>query len=176
MIYEREVSNIMKSTESSDENWEKQLRKKIRAYQLGIDNDKITELLAEGKIKKHDDGRYEVFSREAVNGKGEIAWDGDYVKIDSQGFPYPNSRKFFKENHRKIGVDRYEQIPFPVDVWTVQEPVCDEIEYLQKEKGLVLNETDINAYFHAPLWGSMLSAPRDTMLVFYRIDRKKDAL
>lgn len=117
-----------------------------------------------------------MFSREAVNGKGEIAWDGDYVKIDSQGFPYPNSRKFFKENHRKIGVDRYEQIPFPVDVWTVQEPVCDEIEYLQKEKGLVLNETDINAYFHAPLWGSMLSAPRDTMLVFYRIDRKKDAL
>lgn len=146
--------------------------KRIQAYQLGADSEQIAGLLAEGKIKKCSGGKYEVFSREAVNGKGEVARDGDYIKMDSEGFPYPNSKDFFEENHRMIQEGIYEQIPRPVDIWTAEEPICDEIEFLQKEKGLILDETDIKAYFNAPLWGSMLSAARNAVLVFYRIDRE----
>lgn len=146
--------------------------KRISAYQLGTDSAKIMELLAEGKIKKCSDGNYEVFSQEAINGKGEVAREGDYIKLDSKGFPYPNSKEFFEKNHRNVKEDIYEQIPSVVDVWTVQEPFCDEIEFLQREKGLVLDETDINAYFNAPLWGSILSAPRNAALVFYHIERE----
>lgn len=148
--------------------------KMVEAYQLGTDSLRITELLAEGKIKRSSDGSYEIFSQEAVNGKGEMAHNGDYIKVDSKGYPYPSDKNFFEENHRKAGENIYEQIPKPVDVWTVQEPFCDEIEYLMENKGLVLNENDANKYFNAPLWGSMLSAPKDAELVFYSIDRDEE--
>lgn len=143
----------------------------VKAYRLGTDSPKIMELLMQGKIKNCGGGNYEVFSQEAVNGIGEVAQDGDYIKLDSNGFPYPNDRKFFEENHRKAGRDAYEQIPKAVEVWTAQEPYCEEIEYLLREKGLVINENDADKYFNAPLWGSMLSARKDAALVFYRIDR-----
>lgn len=147
--------------------------KVVEAYQLGISSPKITELLAHGKIKKHGNGRYEVFSREAVSGKGEVAQNGDYVKFDAGGFPYPNDKRFFEENHRKVGENTYEQIPKPLDAWTVQEPVCEEIEYLIEKDLLTFNEDNPKKYFNAQCWGSVLSAPKDAVLMFYRVDRDK---
>lgn len=146
----------------------------ITAYQLGMNSLGIAELMAQGRIKKNGDGSYEVFSREAVNGKGEVAQDGDYIKIDSGGFPYPNDKVFFEENHKKVGENAYEQIPQPLNTWTVQEPMCEEIEYLLKKGALTFHADNPDKYFNAQLWGSVLSAPKDAVLMFYRVDRDKE--
>lgn len=145
--------------------------KMVKAYRLGEDHEVLKGLMEEGKIKEREDGDYEIFSLEARNGVGEIAKKGDFVKVDSNGFPYPNDVEFFLKNHKHISGDEYEQIPKPLPAWTADEPVCAAIEYLKMEKGLVIDETSEERYFTAPLWGSILSAAKDAVVIFYRIDQ-----
>lgn len=85
--------------------------KQIEAYKLAEEGPVIRKLMKEGLIVEKEDGSYEVFSQEAVNGTGEIAAADDYIKVDSSGRPYPNSPDFFKRNHKKTGENLYEQIP-----------------------------------------------------------------
>ena len=68
--------------------------KRIRAYQLGTDSAMEKQMISEGKIIVCVDGSYELFSREARQ-QGEKACTGDYFKIDSAGYPYPNKRDWF---------------------------------------------------------------------------------
>ena len=138
----------------------KKAGKIVQGYKLGEKNAVIDALIAEGKIKQKKDGSYELFSQEAVNGIGEVAYPGDYVKIDSKGYPYPNSREFFEKNHRHIAGNDYEQMPKPLEAWTAEDAM--------------LNEEVSEKYFEAPLWGSILSAAKDAVLIFYRIDRDAD--
>ena len=53
--------------------------KLVKAYQLGSDNAVIKELIQNGKISDLGDGRYEIYSQEAVNRAvgGEKAMAGD---------------------------------------------------------------------------------------------------
>lgn len=134
----------------------------------------LERLVKEGRIRQYRDGRWEIFSREAVNGKGEIANPGDYIKVDSDGYPYPNSVEYFEKHHRHLGGNEYEQIPDAVDAWDVQEDMCPEIKFLMEQKGLVIHEDSEDKYFEAPLWGSTLSAARDAVIIFYSIQRDKD--
>lgn len=150
--------------------------KVVQAYRLGESHAVLSRLIEEGKIREIDGGCYEIFSQEAVNGTGETARRGDYIKIDSAGFPYPNDAEFFLKNHLYLSGDDYEQIPKPLLAWTVDDNMCEEIEFLQKEKGLVINEESIEKYFSAPLWGSVLSAGKDAVIVFYRINRDENGL
>lgn len=145
--------------------------KKVSAYQLGDKCSIIDDLIQQGKIKKITNDSYEIFSQEAVNGKGEIAHCGDYIKIDSSGYPYPNTAIFFEANHKWLGGNEYEQIPIPINAWTVQEPMCEEIEFLTQKKGLVINADDQEHYFNAILWGTKLSAAKDSVIVFYDITK-----
>lgn len=149
----------------------KKTGKILYAYRLGEKNDVLEELMHKGKIREIYDGLYEIFSQEAKNGKGEIAHKGDYIKIDSSGSPYPNDETFFKKNHRRIEGNRYEQIPKPLDAWTVQESMCEEVDFLIQKKGLVINVNEKDRYFNAELWGAKLSSARDSVIVFYSIDR-----
>ena len=151
----------------------KKTGKDTYAYKLGEDDEMITKLIKEGKIKALQDGRYEIFSQEAVHGqsgRGEVAKAGDFIKIDSAGFPYPNASEFFLKKHRQIGENLYEQIPEPLYAWTADQPMCPEVEFLMEHKGLVLNTEDENAYFKAVLWGTLEAAAKDAVLVFYSVD------
>ena len=128
-------------------------------------------LIGENKIRSNGDGSYEVFSREATTGTGEKAYAGDYIKLDSEGFPYPNEKKFFESHHIQLTDDTYEQIPVEVQVWTADEGTCDEVSFLISEKFLKINEADPDRYFTAPLWGTTLTAAKDAVIVFYEIKR-----
>lgn len=146
--------------------------KTIRAYRLGDSSPAIDELIESGKIVPLPDGKYEVMSQESVlggSGHGQIACAGDYVKVDTDGFPYPNSAEFFETRHTLIRGDEYEQKPVPMSAWNIKEPMCPEIEFLQKEKGLMINREDFSHTFTAPLWGTIESAPGDSTIVFYSI-------
>lgn len=146
----------------------------VKAYELGVPHPVLTQLAAEGKLVDHGDGTYEIFSQETTS-KGQIARTGDYIKIDSAGFPYPNSREFFLANHRKLpGENCYEQIPQTLEAWTTDCPICEKIRFLMREKELQLNPQTPDAYFSAPLWGTRETANADSILVFYRIDRDEN--
>lgn len=149
--------------------------KTILAYELGTDDDKLQSFMQRGEIKKISENEYEIFSQEAINGKGQKAKTGDYIKIDSAQKPYPNDREFFQKNHKKISDDNeYEQIPKPVYIWQADDSMCDEVQFLLQNKGLIIEEGNNDKYFTAPLWGTTLSAKRNAYLVFYKIKRASD--
>lgn len=143
----------------------------VRAYELGCHSQMEQDMIRSGKIILRPDGEYELFSRESINGSGEIAAPGDFFKIDSDGFPYPNSRKFFFENHRHISGDLYEQKPRLLEAWEKSDAMCPEIEFLIKHKGLTLDENNAHRFFTAPLWGTVESAARDAVIIFYETTR-----
>lgn len=144
----------------------------VKAYELGKECAEIQRLMDEGKVRKISENKYEIFSQEAINGKGQIACRGDFIKVDSSDSSYPNDRIFFLTNHKHIQGYEYEQIPKPVYIWQAYEDMCPEVEFLIKNKNLVINEENNEKYYTAPLWGTSLSATRDAYLIFYSI--KKD--
>lgn len=148
--------------------------KSVRAYELGTDSRQIQQWIEEGKIKKISEQEYEIFSQEAVNGTGQITYKGDFIKVDTSGMPYPNSREFFLANHKYIRDDEYEQIPKPVSIWQSQEAVVPEIEFLIKNKGFIIDKNNKEKYYTAPLWGTLLSAAEDAYVVFYVIERNEE--
>ena len=140
------------------------------AYQLGKESPVIKSLMDDGKIKNLGDGRYEIYSQEAVScDGGEIAAAGDWVKIDASGFPYPNSEDFFKANHRHINGNTFEQLPKPLSAWDSKLPICPEILFLMEKKGLIINEDSSDRQYEAELWGTKETAAEDAMIVFYSI-------
>lgn len=150
--------------------------KTIRAYRLGDHNPVLDELIAAGKIFPLDNAEFEVMSQEAVNGDsghGQLAKTGDYIKVSS-GYPYPNRTDWFNKNHRWITEDVFEQIPLILNAWTVNEPMCKEMEFLMHEKGLTIHEEDFSGYFMAPLWGTIETASKDSIVLFYSIIYDED--
>lgn len=143
----------------------------VKAYCLGEKNLVLESLIREGLVRRIDENTWRIFSQEAT--EGEIAYNGDYIKVDSTGRPYPNSREFFLDRHKRIREDgdEYEQMPKAVFVWslTFGDEICPEIQFLLKQKGLTIHKEDEKKYFQAPLWGDLLTTPRDSVIVFYDV-------
>lgn len=151
----------------------KKAGKQVKAYRLGETHPTLDRLFRENKVIRRENGVYEIFSREAMSGKGQLAREGDYVKIDSDGFPYPNEKAYFEKNHRAVlGLDHvYEQICQPLQAWLSTEPVCPEVRFLMEHKNLELNPGRPESFFRAPLWGTVETAGSDAVLLFYSVCR-----
>jgi len=150
---------------------------RVRAFRLGTDHPLLRQLTAEGTLVPLPDGTFEVYSQEARKGgtgRGELARAGDYIKLDSSGAPYPNAAVYFQQNHRHLAGDDYEQIPRVLAGWNAAEPMCPEIEFLIRKKGLVLDPEHPGRYYTAPLWGTTEVADRNAVLVFYSISYGAD--
>lgn len=148
----------------------KKAGKKINAYRLGDESPMLKALIAEGKIIPHENGLFEIMSQEIRDTRGELARRGDYVKVDSLGFPYPNEAEWFLQNHRKLSDnDEYEQIPKELWAWTINEPMCAEIEFLLSHRRLEMNKNNPNTCFCAELWGAKETARIDAIIIFYNI-------
>lgn len=141
----------------------------VQACRLGSGSLLEQKLLSQGRLVRKTEDRYEVFSQETVSGGGEVAYKGDYVKIDSKGYPYPNDKTFFEQNHRQVGPDTYEQQAKPVFVWFLGEAEEKLICYLQQHKGLRIDPESFQACFTASLWGTVLTAKKDAALVIYEV-------
>lgn len=148
-----------------------QIRKKegkiIKAYCLGERHPVLDQLIGAGYLKQVDDNHWRVYSQEST--KGEKASSGDFIKIDTSGFPYPNTRSFFMQNHRHMGGDDYLQIPKTLLAWRLEHGMCSEIRFLIEHKELKIHREHEQAFFSAPLWGDILSAPKNAVIVFYDI-------
>lgn len=147
--------------------------KVVQAYELGSGTEMEQALIREGKIVVTDSG-YELFSQEAVSGRGEKAFAGDFFKLDSTGAPYPNRRRWFLEHHQHLSGDNYLQSGEPLFVWQYGDPVSEELLYLLRTEKLHLNNNDSQRYYEAELWGTLLNAPKDATIVFYSIERDED--
>lgn len=154
----------------------KKTGKPVHAYPLGKPHPALDRLILEGKLICHENGIYEIFSQEARSGKGQVARDGDYVKIDSAGYPYPNEKAHFKANHLPIeGTDHtYEQLSQTLHAWLSTEPMCPEVCFLIEHKNLKLDPDKPEAFFTAPLWGTVETADKNAALVFYSIIRSRE--
>ena len=151
----------------------------ISAYQLGNDSHPvIQQLITQGKLIPLDNGTYAVHSHESMLGGkyGEIAYVGDYIKLDSASSPYPNRKSWFQTHHRHIKGDSYEQISKELNAWDVQEPEDPIIHFLIQHKGLALHPNDPAHYFTAPLWGTVEAAAKDAVIVFYSITKDADGI
>lgn len=152
----------------------KNKRKIVKAYPLGAGHPMEAALIAEGAIRLREDGQYELFSQEAVNGSGQLAQSGDYFKVDTiegRHFPYPNARAWFEENHTHLSGDEYEQLNKPLQIWQAGDEMTEEVRWLVQTGRLTLKPADPAHYFNAFLWGSDLSAASDATLLFYGVDR-----
>ena len=155
----------------------KSKKKIVTAYPLGANHPMEAQLVEEGAIRCLSDGRYELFSQEAVNGHGEIACAGDYFKVDTvdgRHFPYPNSREYFMANHTHLGGDEYEQANKPLLMWQTGDELLEEVRWLVDTGRLTLKPEDPSHFFNAFLWGADLSAAADATLIFYSVDRDTD--
>ena len=154
----------------------KNKRTTVKAYQLGSNHEVIKKLMKQGKIRDLGEGRFAVYSQEAINGKegGEIGVAGDWIKVDGSGCPYPNDKEFFEANHRQIEEDTFEQVPRILYAWNKKCEMCPEIRFLIETKGLKINEKSFEQYYSAKLWGTTEAAAADAMIVFYDIQYKED--
>lgn len=153
------------------------LKKIVKAYPLGAGHPMEKLLIEEGAIALLEDGSYALFSQEAVNGQGQIAYAGDYFKVDEvdgRHYPYPNSREFFLENHIHISGDEYEQKAKPLMIWQYGDERPDALLWLLENNRLTLKEENPEQYFNAFLWGAQLSAAQDATLLFYSVDRDEN--
>ena len=157
----------------------KNKKKVVHAYRLGYGSAMEQLLLREGVIRCLPDGSYELFSKEAVQGKGERALYGDYFKVDiadGRYYPYPNTREFFEANHTLVDAAQqlYEQQPKPLQVWQKEDKMCPEIAFLLHAERLQLCPADPEHYFQAELFGARLSTSDKGAAVFYRVLRSPE--
>lgn len=151
----------------------------VHAWELGAGSEMERLLMEEGALLRQPDGRYRLFSLEAVNGIGELAEPGDYFKVDEvegRHYPCPNAREWFIRNHRPLGADTYEQLVRPLPVWTREDGPCDVVDWLIESGRLRIDPDDPARYYSAVLWNAPLSAAADAVLVFHGIDRDGNGL
>ena len=147
---------------------------RVRAWELGAGSDMEKEMIRQGKIIAHPGGIYELFSQEAPEGKGQMAAAGDFFKADNKGFPYPNAREFFLQNHEHLEGDWYRQAARPLKIWRREDPMCEEIRFLLDRGILSFHPENPKRYFSALLWDTEETAPEDAVIVFFSVERNPE--
>lgn len=146
----------------------------VTAFELGGGSDFEKELMDQGLVIKHAD-HYEIRSRESKN-KGEIAYKGDFVKLDKSQNPYPNSRDRFLSHHKKYGENEYCQFPQIIDAWQYGEEEDEVICHLLKTNQLIINEDSYDQFYEAKLWGTTLTASKIDIILVYSVDRDREII
>ncbi len=142
----------------------------VQAWELGAGSDMEKEMLRNGKIIAHADGIFEVFTKEATGNKGQIARSGDFFKVDERGFPCPNKREFFLQNHKHLEGDWFIQTAQPLKIWRLGDPECRELRYLLDHGLLSVHPEDKEHCFSSSLWDTVETAAADAVIVFYHVE------
>lgn len=147
---------------------------RVRAWELGAGSDQEKKMLLSGKIIAHPDGMYELFTQEATEGKGQMARAGDFFKTDDRGFPCPNERQYFLQNHRHLEGDWYMQDARPLKIWRLGDPECEELRFLLDHGLLTIRPEDPERCFSAPLWDTVETAAADAVIIFYAVGKDSE--
>ena len=144
---------------------------RIQAWELGAGSVMEQEMIRCGKIVARPGGIYEIFSREAVGKKGQIAAAGDFFKVDDYGCPHPWRRAAFLQEHQPLEGDWYQEAARQVKIWRLGDPICEEIRFLLDRGILRVNPEDPEHCFTALIWGTEETAASDAVVVIFGTDR-----
>lgn len=147
---------------------------RVTAFELGLETKLEKELIDSGMIVKHQ-GYYEIYSKETKE-DGEIAKDGDFVKVDKSKKPYPNGRDRFLSHHKHIGGYNYIQFPQEILSWTYDDDQNDVIDYLLSTGKLKINKDSFDKFYQAELWGTTLWAKKTDIVLIYDVKLGKDQI
>lgn len=152
----------------------KKTGKIVKAWQLGQDSDMEQKLIADEKIKRLENGTYSLMSLEAVFGGrgGEEAQIGDWFRVEEKSgefYPYPISNEYFSKNYRKID-DDFEAVPKILAAYFADDQISEEVQWLL-DSGKLRLTNDSEKFFVAEIWGTALSATRDSAIIFYSVTR-----
>jgi hypothetical protein len=136
-----------------------------QAFCLGQNNKLQQALLERGLLQKTGPGHWEVLTREATV-QGEVACDGDFIKLDSIGMPYPVKRDFFLANHVLQEDGTWLQKSRPLRMWCRDEEPCRELQFLLDEELLEYRPAQAEQAFRAFLFGTWQTAPADAVIIF----------
>ena len=146
----------------------------VHAFCLGKDDELLQSYFDEGRIIKNDNEKYVINMNE---GKGsEICESGSYIIIDKEDNLYPTDPLYFKTTHKRKRDHEYIQISKQFWAWMHGEPDSEEIDFLKNYKKLVVNKNSISEYYSAPLWGTVKTADRDSILIFYNVQRDDEGV
>lgn len=148
----------------------KKFNVKVIAFELGTRTSLEEELIRKGKIIRHDD-YYEIFSTESDK-KGELAYAGDFVKMDNGKNPYPNDRERFLNYHKHIDGYDYAQYPQVLDSWKYGEEEDEVINFLLDTGKLKINKDSKEHFYEAELWGTTLYAKITDVVLIYHVKRE----
>ena len=137
----------------------------VQACCLGQGDGLERELCEKGLLRKLADGNWEVLTREAQM-QGERAEDGDYVKLDADGMPYPVKQAYFTANHVRQADGRYLQKGRPLRMWCREEEPCAELQFLLDQGLLEHTPHRPEAAYRAFLFGTWQTAAADAVIVF----------
>jgi threonine dehydrogenase-like Zn-dependent dehydrogenase len=73
----------------------------------------------------------------------------------------------------KVTLNPMEILPEADVVWLCMQPKAI-LRFLQEHKELVIDPSSTEKRYSAPLWGTVLSAAADALIVFYSITRNSD--
>ena len=143
------------------------------AFCLGEGHPLEQELLQRGRLKPIAPGLWEILTREATE-QGEVARDGDYIKFDTAGMPYPVEAAFFLPRHTRQADGRYLQATRVLQAWGHEEPMGREMQWLL-DRGLLQYhpETPASA-FRAFLYGTWQTAAADAVIIFDTLQETAD--
>ena len=147
---------------------------KRQAWELGAGSAMELEMIKQGRIHPNSDDTYEIFTKEATKGKGEIAKKGDFFKVDKEGFPCPSERKWFLQNHSPLGGDWYKQDSKPLKIWKKDDPECEELRFLLDKGRLFIHPDNPQHYFSASMWDTEETAAMDAVIVFYVVEKDQE--
>ena len=135
-----EVSDM--APENAKQSYAIKKNTKRQAWEFGAGSDMEQKMISSERIIRHPNGLYEVFSKEATEGKGQMAHTGDYFKVDEEGFPSPCERDWFQKNHEHLEADWYLQKAKPLKIWRKGDGESEEIKFLIDNGALTINEEE----------------------------------
>lgn len=144
-----------------------------KVYELGKDDSRIQSLFEQGLIKKIH-SQYEVFTLESGKTEGQIACEGDFIKVDIKGNIYPTTKEKLYADYDQIEENLFVPKGKILSAWFAEENPCDEILYLIEKGILKLDPTHPEQYFQAVLWGTDVRAAKNAALIFYSIKKDTD--
>lgn len=141
----------------------------VQAFRLGEQTEQEQQLRLRNQLLQDADGLWRLRNLEAPE-EGELVSMGDYIKLDTEGRPYPNKKDWFEANHTHIEGNWYRQIPVTKTAWCTTEPLCPQMQFLLDRGLLTWRKDDVDQTFSALLWGTRQSAPEDAVILFDRIE------
>lgn len=143
------------------------------AFCLGQGNSLEAQLMQQGLLKQTAPNLWEVLTREAQV-QGEVACDGDFIKLDSTGMPYPVKRDFFLANHVPQADGTWLQKCRPLRLWCRDEEPCQELQFLLDQGLLEYRPDQPEQAFRAFLFGTWQTAAADGVIIFDAVQYDTD--